>query len=100
MLPFKKGAFHVAVDSGLPILPIVMSDYGFMDKKNKVFGRGNIHIQILEPIPTDNFVNTKENLNALIESTRSLTNGSLFWAAKLVDINIGTLEFGWYTVIR
>lgn len=71
MMPFKKGAFHVAVDSGLPILPVVMSEYDFLDHKKKRFGKGVINIQILDPIPTDSFINTKENLNSLIETTRT-----------------------------
>ncbi len=46
MMPFKKGAFHVAVDSGLPILPVVMSEYDFLDHKKKRFGKGVINIQV------------------------------------------------------
>ena len=46
MLPFKKGAFHVAMDSGLPILPVVLSEYSFMDHKKRIFGAGTIHIQV------------------------------------------------------
>ena len=45
-MPFKKGAFHVAVDSGLPILPVVMSEYDFLDHKKKRFGKGVINIQV------------------------------------------------------
>ena len=33
--------------------------------------QGNISIEILEPIPTEGFVNSKENLNELIDTTRS-----------------------------
>jgi hypothetical protein len=47
MMPFKKGAFHVAVDSGLPILPVVMSEYDFLDHKKKRFGKGVINIQVI-----------------------------------------------------
>jgi len=40
MLPFKKGAFHVAVASNLPILPIVISRHEFLDSSAKVFDSG------------------------------------------------------------
>ena len=30
LLPFKKGAFHVALDIKAPILPIVVSEYDFL----------------------------------------------------------------------
>jgi len=46
MLPFKKGAFHVAVNSNLPILPIVISRHNFLDERRHVFesGRGRMTV--------------------------------------------------------
>lgn len=38
--PFKKGAFHIAIASKLPILPVVFSQYYFLDKANKRFDHG------------------------------------------------------------
>ena len=32
LLPFKKGAFHVALDVQMPILPVVVSEYTFLGK--------------------------------------------------------------------
>jgi lysophosphatidate acyltransferase len=40
LLPFKKGAFQVAVQNKLPVVPIVISPYAFIDDKKKVFGSG------------------------------------------------------------
>jgi len=40
MLPFKKGAFHVAVSGQMPILPVVFSSYHFLDHKKKTFNEG------------------------------------------------------------
>lgn len=40
MLPFKKGAFHVAVSGQIPILPVVFSSYYFLDHKKKTFDEG------------------------------------------------------------
>lgn len=40
LLPFKKGAFHVAIESQTPLQPIVVSRYYFLDSKNKIFSGG------------------------------------------------------------
>jgi lysophosphatidate acyltransferase len=41
---FKKGAFHLAVNNQLPILPVVFSSYYFMSKSRRRFDPG---IQII-----------------------------------------------------
>lgn len=38
--PFKKGAFHVAITSQLPILPVVFSSYYFLSAEEKRFDSG------------------------------------------------------------
>ena len=41
MLPFKKGAFHLALAGNLPILPVVYSSYrGFLSHKAGIFNPG------------------------------------------------------------
>jgi hypothetical protein len=40
LLPFKKGAFRVAITCQVPILPVVYSPYYYIDDKKKYFGRG------------------------------------------------------------
>lgn len=40
LLPFKKGAFHIAIQSQSSIQPIVVSKYLFLNSKKKIFGRG------------------------------------------------------------
>ena len=42
LLPFKKGAFHVAIASGVPIQPVVVSKYYYIDYKNKKFDSGKL----------------------------------------------------------
>lgn len=51
LLPFKKGAFHLAVQAGLPIIPIVCENYWRYYHKG-VFGTGIIKVRVLPPIPT------------------------------------------------
>ena len=72
MLPFKKGAFHMAIDAGLPILPVVISEYDFIDSKRKSFGspgERNVTITVLAPIETSDL--EKSDIDNLITDTRS-----------------------------
>ena len=71
LLPFKKGAFHVAFDVGVPILPIVISEYDFLGpdgSRCEKFTSGNITIQILPPIQTDGI--SKDQMDDVIKQTR------------------------------
>lgn len=69
MLDFKKGAFHVALDAKMPILPIVVSEYDFIDSRKGRFAAGEPMIQIMEPVDTDEY--TKEDMDQLIGRTRN-----------------------------
>lgn len=40
LLPFRKGAFHVAMDAEAPIQPVVVSKYHHLDSKRPWFGSG------------------------------------------------------------
>jgi len=51
LLPFKKGAFHLAVKGGIPIIPVVVENYWRLYHKG-VFGTGTIKVKVLPPIPT------------------------------------------------
>lgn len=42
LLPFKKGAFHVAISSQCPLQPIVVSRYYFLNSKKRIFDPGNL----------------------------------------------------------
>lgn len=53
MLPFKKGAFHLAKQAGIPIIPVVVSNMSkIFNAKDKVFNTGEIIIEVLPPMPT------------------------------------------------
>lgn len=70
MLPFKKGAFHLAVQAQVPIVPVVVANYSnVLNMKRKTFRPGTIPIKILEPIETKG--KTKEDVDALLEETRA-----------------------------
>ncbi|XP_035429664.2 1-acyl-sn-glycerol-3-phosphate acyltransferase beta [Spodoptera frugiperda] len=52
LLPFKKGAFNLAVTAQVPIIPVVFSPYYFFDKDKYIFNKGHVILQCLEPVPT------------------------------------------------
>ncbi|KAK2522437.1 hypothetical protein Q9233_010547 [Columba guinea] len=53
MLPFKRGAFHLAVKAQVPIIPAVISSYhDFYNQKEKRFTPGKSIIQILPKVET------------------------------------------------
>ncbi|KAH7730050.1 ACL-2 protein [Aphelenchoides avenae] len=54
LLPFKKGAFNIAVFAQIPIIPVVISDYKpFYSKGEKYFhSNGEIVVQVLDPVST------------------------------------------------
>lgn len=64
-LPFKKGAFHLAKQAGIPIVPIVVSNTStIFNSKRKFFNGGEINIEILPPVSTENLV-TNEDVTKL-----------------------------------
>ncbi|XP_011872696.1 PREDICTED: 1-acyl-sn-glycerol-3-phosphate acyltransferase alpha isoform X3 [Vollenhovia emeryi] len=72
LLPFKKGAFHVAIESQMPIQPVVVSKYYFLDGKLKRFHSGSSYITILPPIPTEGM--TKDDLPKLMGQAYEVMN--------------------------
>ncbi|CAK1599653.1 unnamed protein product [Parnassius mnemosyne] len=70
LLPFRKGAFHVAMDARAPIQPIVVSKYHFLDAKQPRFGSGDVIVTILPIIETENL--QKEDIPNLMEKTQIL----------------------------
>lgn len=53
LLPFKKGGFHLALEAGVPVVPVVvMGTDRIMPKGSRRVGRGSIRVRIGEPIET------------------------------------------------
>lgn len=69
LLPFKKGAFMMAIDAGVPVVPISISGATeIMPKAQiKVFP-STVRITVHEPISTAGY--TKENIAELMQLTR------------------------------
>ncbi|XP_059141364.1 1-acyl-sn-glycerol-3-phosphate acyltransferase alpha-like [Physella acuta] len=69
MLPFKKGAFHLAVAGQVPIIPVVFSSYNnFYSKPDKRFDEGRVILEVLPPISTVGL--TTDDVTSLTELTR------------------------------
>ncbi|KAI7860442.1 hypothetical protein BDC45DRAFT_552686 [Circinella umbellata] len=71
LLPFKKGAFYMAVQAGVPIVPIVVQNYYHLyDSKAKRFNSGKIRIKVLPPVPTKDIAEDSESVDKLASSVR------------------------------
>jgi 1-acyl-sn-glycerol-3-phosphate acyltransferase len=67
---FKKGAFMMAVNTGVPILPVTINGAFKLWPKNSLrLQSGRISITIGEPIPTEGL--TEADVPELMEKTRS-----------------------------
>ncbi|XP_063634731.1 1-acyl-sn-glycerol-3-phosphate acyltransferase alpha-like [Cydia splendana] len=69
MLPFKKGAFTMAISTQVPIIPVVFSPYYFINRKKYLFQKGHIVMQCLQPVATKGM--TLDDLPKLMEEVRS-----------------------------
>ncbi|OCT67037.1 hypothetical protein XELAEV_18038319mg [Xenopus laevis] len=66
LLPFKKGAFHLALQSQVPIIPVVYSSFtSFYNQKKNLFTGGTIKVEILPKIDTSDF--TEKDITDLTE---------------------------------
>ncbi|KAK0659406.1 putative 1-acyl-sn-glycerol-3-phosphate acyltransferase [Lasiodiplodia hormozganensis] len=69
LLPFKKGAFHLAVQAQVPIVPIVVANYSnVLSLKKKIFNSGVVPVKVLPPIPTKGL--TAADVDRLTTETR------------------------------
>ena len=67
-LPFKSGAFHIALENNIPILPVVIAGTGDIWPRGKKFmTSGKAIINTLEPIDMSNY--TKETIDQLVDET-------------------------------
>ncbi len=81
LLPFKKGAFYMAKQAGVPIVPIAIKNSdSLMGKGTGEARSGTIEMVIMKPIPTNN-VSTDDDINELITASRGAIAQELGLAA-------------------
>ena len=67
---FKSGAFHIALDNGVPILPVVIAGTGdIWPRGSKFMKSGKAMIKTLEPIDITKY--NKDNIEQLVTETHN-----------------------------
>jgi 1-acyl-sn-glycerol-3-phosphate acyltransferase len=76
LLPFKKGAFYLAIATQVPIVPIVVSPVlDLFDVRGRSLRRGTIQIRVLDPLPTEG--TTEKDVLEVIEAVHSRMSAAL-----------------------
>lgn len=76
LLPFKKGAFYMAIATGVPLVPIVVGPVTqVFDLGRRIARPGTVAVRVLDPIPTAGL--NEDDVEALIATTRSRMQSAL-----------------------
>jgi 1-acyl-sn-glycerol-3-phosphate acyltransferase len=74
LLPFKKGAFHLAIQTGAPIVPVAIKNTDWMmGKRTGVAYPGEIEMTLLPPIET-NGKTADDVMELLLETRKAIAN--------------------------
>lgn len=77
LLPFKKGAFYMAVEAGVPVVPVVFKNTDvLMGKGTGVARPGVIDMVILPPVPTKGLA-SDEDISQLVQRVHSMVEKEL-----------------------
>ncbi len=69
--PFKKGAFHLAMQAGVPIVPVVIHNAGDVAPKGDfVFRPATVKVDVLEPVDTSDW--STDTLDEHVREVRNL----------------------------
>ncbi len=67
--PFKKGAFHVAMQAGVPIVPVVIRNAGeLMPSHGVLISSGTLDVAVLSPVQTKNW--QRDDIDHEVERVR------------------------------
>ncbi len=76
LLPFKKGTFILAIEAGLPILPVIIQGTReIMPKNSYTSSGGTARLTVCKPIPTSEYTYTDRDL--LLEKVRKVMEKQL-----------------------
>jgi putative phosphoserine phosphatase/1-acylglycerol-3-phosphate O-acyltransferase len=67
--PFKKGAFHMAMQAGVPVVPVVIRNAGeLMWRSSRLVRPGTIDVAVLPPIDTSGW--RREDIDDHVDEVR------------------------------
>ncbi|KAI9370568.1 hypothetical protein BJX61DRAFT_85891 [Aspergillus egyptiacus] len=100
LLSFKKGAFHLAVKAGVPVVPVVVENYShILSPKDWRFSAGSIKIRVLPPISTEGL--TTADVDELTKSTRETMLKNLLEISNTDEVDASsTLQSGKSTAVE
>lgn len=76
LLPFKKGAFHLAIEAQIPLVPVIVPPLkNYFDWGKKRITPSTINIEILDPIPTSGL--SAANADELIQTTHQKMHSAI-----------------------
>jgi 1-acyl-sn-glycerol-3-phosphate acyltransferase len=76
LLPFKSGAFRLAVAAQAPILPVVAEPLTvIVETKRHLARRGRLRVRVLDPVPTEGL--TTKDVPPLVLSVRASMQAAL-----------------------
>ncbi|XP_054440769.1 1-acyl-sn-glycerol-3-phosphate acyltransferase beta [Pteronotus mesoamericanus] len=91
LLPFKKGAFYLAVQAQVPIIPVVYSDFSsFYNTRKKIFTSGTIKVDVLDAIPTSGL--TVDDIPQLMDTCHEAMRTAFFHLSKTPQENGATVQ--------
>ena len=68
---FKKGAFHVAMQAGVPIVPVVIRNAGeLMPSHGVLISSGTLDVAVLPPVPTKDW--NRDDIDREVERVRDM----------------------------
>uniref|UniRef100_A0A8C2SEZ5 1-acyl-sn-glycerol-3-phosphate acyltransferase n=1 Tax=Capra hircus TaxID=9925 RepID=A0A8C2SEZ5_CAPHI len=86
LLPFKKGAFYLAIQAQVPIIPVVYSSFSsFYSCKTKLFTSGTIQVEVLDAVPTRGL--TVADVPKLLDTCHQAMRTRFFHISKIPQEN-------------
>ncbi|XP_047380209.1 1-acyl-sn-glycerol-3-phosphate acyltransferase beta [Sciurus carolinensis] len=86
LLPFKKGAFHLAVQAQVPVVPVVYSSFSsFYNLKTKLFTSGTVKVQVLDAVPTSGL--TVADVPKLVDTCHHAMRSTFFHLSRTPQEN-------------
>ena len=71
LAPFKKGAFHLAIQAGVPIVPIVIQNSSdIMPKGDMIYRPATVEVEVLPPVDTSAW--SADTIEEHVASVRNL----------------------------